>query len=77
MAQIIVKQETPFQVAASRFCVGASSSGYTLNFSADGVNWTPWTDGTLANTDQVVVNAAGGMYFKLDGNTDNSVPVTW
>ena len=78
MASIKVSGEQPFQIpGASRFCIGQTEAGYTLNFSADGVNWTPWTDGTLAETDQVVVNAAEGMYFKLAGNTSEDVVITW
>lgn len=76
MAQIKVSGEQPFQVGASRFCIGASSSGYTLYFSADGVHFTPWEVGTPIDTDQVVVEAALGMYFYLDGNTDD-VAITW
>ena len=78
MARIKVTGEQPFQVpGASRFCIGQTADGYTLYFSVDGVNWTAWTDGTLAETDQVVVNAAEGMYFKLVGNTSEDVIVTW
>lgn len=77
MESIKVSGEQPFQVGASRFCIGQTEAGYTLNFSVNGVDWTAWTDGTLANTDQVVVNAAEGMYFKLDGNTSDDVLITW
>ena len=77
MAKFKVSGETPFQVGASRFCIGQTEAGYTLNFSVNGEDWTAWTDGTLANTDQVVVNAAAGMYFKLAGNTSENVEVSW
>lgn len=77
MARILVSGEQPFQVGASRFCIGQTEAGYTLNYSVNGSDWTAWTDGTLANTDQVVVNAAEGMYFKLDGNTSDDVLITW
>lgn len=77
MAKKIVKQDEPFQVAASKFCIGATTNGYTLMYSADGQHFTPWEEGTLANHDQVVVGAANGMYFKLYGNTDNAVTVTY
>lgn len=77
MAKKTISGQAAFQVPTSRFCIGQSSSGYTLNFSVDGVNWTAWTEGTLANTDQVVSNACPGMFFKLSGNTDTSVLITW
>lgn len=75
--RIFVNGETPFQVGASRFCIGQSPSGYTLEYSADGINFTPWEEGTLAGKDQVVANAAEGMYFRLADNTGEAVPVTW
>lgn len=75
--RIIVNGESPFQVGASKFCIGATTNGYTLYYSADGVHFTPWEEGTLAGKDQVVVGAANGMYFKLFGNTDDGVVVTY
>lgn len=77
MAKTKVSGETPFQVGASRFCIGQSASGYTLYFSTDGIHFTAWEESTDADTDQVVVNAAAGMYFKLVGNTSDDIPVTW
>ncbi len=77
MARKKISGEEVFQVGASRFTIGQSASGYTLNFSVDGVNFTAWTDGTLADTDQVVCNANPEMYFKLDGNTSDDVLIVW
>lgn len=77
MAKIKVSGENSFQVGASKFCIGATENGYTLNYSADGVHFTPWEEGTLANVDQVVVGAAAGMYFKLAGNTTDDVTITY
>lgn len=76
MAKIKVTGEQPFQVGASRFCVGASESGYVLNYSADGVHFTPWNEGTPIDTDLVVTEAAEGMFFFLEGN-ESEVVVTW
>lgn len=64
-------------MGAPRFCIGQTEAGYTLYFSADGVNYTAWDTVTLANTDQVVVNAACGMYFKLVNNVSDNVVITW
>lgn len=75
--KITVNGEQPFQVGAPNFAISPSSSGYTLNFSADGVNFTPWDESTAANTTQVVVDAARGMYFFLDGNTDDNIVITY
>ena len=76
MANIItVKNEQVFQVEATNFAISPSASGYTLNYSADGVNFTPWSDVVPANTTQAVACAACGMYYKLVGNTSEVVVV--
>ena len=75
--KIKVNGEAPFQVWASRFCIGQTAEGYTLNYSVDGTHWTAWEEMTAADTDQVVVNAAEGMYFKLAGNSSDDVIITW
>lgn len=77
MARIIVDGERPFRVGASSFCIAATTAGYTLNYSADGEHFTPWSESTAADVDQVVINAANGMYFKLEDNSDDGVAVTW
>lgn len=74
MAKVIkIKDEQVFQVEAPNFAISPSPTGYTLNYSADGVNFTPWIDGTLAEVTQVVACAACGMYYKLVGNIGNVV----
>ena len=71
-----IKAEHPFRMNVRAFVLGFSSSGYTLMYSADGVNYTPWDTPTPANTTQVVVNAVPGMAFYLLGNTDE-VSINW
>ena len=74
MARTIkVKDEAAFQVEAENFAISPSHTGYTLNYSADGVNFTPWSEGTLAEVTQVVACAAVGMYYKLVGNVGDVV----
>jgi len=74
MAKVIkISGEQAFQVEASNFAISPSPSGYTLNYSADGEHFTPHTEGTLANTTQVVACAACGMYYFLAGNTGDVV----
>ena len=68
-----VTNEEAFQVEASNFAISPSATGYTLNYSADGVNFTPWSEGTLADITQVVACAACGMYYKLVGNVGDVV----
>lgn len=77
MARLKISGEQHFQVGAPLFAIGPSTSGYTLYYSADGVNFTPWDEGTLADTTQVVANAAAGMFFYLYGNSDDNIVITW
>ena len=77
MARIIAKNEEPFQVPNHTFAIGPSSSGYTLNYSVDGENYTAYGEATDADTNKVVINAAIGLYFKLAGNSDEAVDITW
>ena len=74
---VIVNKETPFVVPAERFCIGQTSSGYTLQYSADGVNYTSWDEPCDANKDVIVTNAVPGIYMKLSGNVDDKVTVTY
>lgn len=62
--------EAPFQVLAHSFSVSPSTSGYTLNYSADGIGYTAYTDATPANEVLIVNGVAKSMFFKLVGNTD-------
>lgn len=64
--------EAPFQVAAHSFSVH-SEDAYTLNYSADGVNYTAWSAATPANETLIVNGVAKGMYFFLDGNTADAI----
>ena len=79
MAKQIINGEATFKVTSVNglFAIGPSSSGYTLNYSADGENFTAWDEATAANENVVVANAPFGMVFKLSGNTDTEVTVIW
>jgi len=77
MAKTIkVHGEAAFQVELPNFAISPSASGYTLNYSADGVNYSAWEEATAAGETLVVCGAAGGMFYKLVGNTAN-VTVTY
>lgn len=72
----IINREQPFQVLATNFSIGPSSSGYELEISADGVNYTSlFTVG--ANVTRLVTSVANGSYYRLAGNTDEDVVVNW
>ncbi len=68
MKDFKITGEAPFQVLAHSFSVSPSAEGYTLNYSADGYNYTAYTDATPANENLIVNGIACGMYFKLAGN---------
>lgn len=68
MARIKVKGEQPFQVLATSFAISPSAEGYTLNYSANGEEYTAWEEATPANEVLVVNGVAKLMYFKLVGN---------
>ena len=72
----LVSGETAFQVMAHSFSVSPSASGYTLAYSADGANYTNYTQSTPANETLIVNGVGNNMYFKLVGNT-SEVTVVW
>lgn len=65
---MLVTGENPFQVTAHSFAVSPSKEGYTLNFSADGVNYTAYSEATPANENLIVNGIPKCVYFKLIGN---------
>lgn len=65
--------ETPVQILAHSFIVSQSDSGYTLNYSGDGINWTAYDEATPANEDLIVNGCAWGTYIKLAGNTSEVI----
>lgn len=68
MVNKVIQAETPFQVLAHSFAISPSAEGYTLNYSANGTDYTAWAEATQANDTCVVNGAAKGMWFKLVGN---------
>ena len=67
----IIKGEEPFQVLSTAFAVHADVE-FTLQYSADGKNFTDWSEATPQGETCVVNNVANGMYFKLKNNTGNA-----
>ena len=77
MAKIKVLGETPFQISvAHSMGVSPSAEGYVLNYSADGFNYTAWTEATPANENLFCINFPKCAYFKLVGN-GSEVTVTY
>lgn len=74
--RIKINREQPFQVLATNFSIGPSSSGYDLQISADGVNFTTLFS-VGANVTRMVTGVANGSTYRLQYNTDEDVIVNW
>lgn len=74
---LYVNKESKFSVDSNTFSVSPTSSGFTLNYSADGENFTAWSEPTPANENLIVNGCARGQVFKLVGNTDENVRVIY
>lgn len=62
-----INGEAPFQVLSNSFAIH-SDVEFTLQYSADGINYTDWSASTPKGENCVVNNVANGMYFKLKNN---------
>lgn len=69
----IISKGEQFQVLAHSFAVSPSNETYTLQYSADGKDFTDWSENTPANEVLVVNGIASGMYFKLKNNNSNVI----
>jgi len=74
MAKIKIQGEQPFQIISSHsFGISPSKEGYTLNYSADGVNYTAYDKATPADENCFVLNVPKFCYFKLIGNNSDVI----
>lgn len=61
--------EQPFQIpGAHSMGVSPSREGYTLQYSADGIDYTDWEEATPADENLFVINFPKFAFFKLKGN---------
>lgn len=70
-----VINEQPFQVLTGSFSISPSETGYELQISADGVNYSPLFT-VSANVTRLVSNVASGSYYRLKNNV-GEVIVNW
>ena len=63
-----ISGDKPFQVLAHSFSVSPSQDGYTLQYSANGTEWTDYEEPVPADETLVVNDCAFGQYIRLDGN---------
>lgn len=68
-----VRGENAFQVMSHSLIIGPSEAGYTLAYSADGENYTEYSEAVPANENCIVNGVAFGTYIKLVGNTGEVV----
>lgn len=69
MGKISVHGEEVFRAQKDQFAVAPSEGGYTVAYSADGVNFTNDTDAVVpANENLVYLGAMQYGWYKLVGN---------
>lgn len=73
--QIKILGNAPFQVLATNFSISPSAEGYTLQVSADGVNYSDlFTVG--AGVTRMVTGVASGSYYRCNGN-QSEIQINW
>lgn len=70
MAQFKVNGDDAFQVLSHSFSVGKTSNSYTLQYSANGIDWSSYDEEIPADETLIVNNCAFEQYIRLSGNTD-------
>ena len=73
--QVKVKNEAGFQILTSAMSIGPSKTGYVLEVSADGKNFSPLF-AVAANTTKMATGLAPNAYYRLKGNV-GEVIVNW
>ena len=74
--KVKITGEQPFQVLSHSFGVSPSEEGYTLNYSADGKNYTQYSESTPADENLFVLGVPKYSYFYLEGN-DSEVTIIY
>ena len=70
-----IQGEAPFQVLTNNFSISPSQEGYTLQISADGVNYSNLFS-VGANVTRLVTGVAANSYYRLLGNA-SEVSINW
>lgn len=71
----MISGEQPFQVLSDNFSISPSNEGYTLQISADGIEFSDLF-AVAADTTRMVTDVANGSYYRLAGNASD-VTVNW
>ena len=75
--RILLSKEEAKQIGAHSFSVAPTSAGFTIAYSADGINFTNYSEATPANEVLLVNGAPKNVFWKLVGNVDDNVVVTF
>lgn len=67
-----IEADASFQVLSHAFSVSPSSQEYTLQYSADGINWTDYEETIPADETLIVNDCAYGQFIKLNGYVPNN-----
>lgn len=73
--KILVNKEEVFRSNGNKVAIGATTSGYTLQYSVDGNDFDEYQEPVPAGENLIVTDVVSGMFFKLVGNTDDNVTV--
>ena len=74
--QIKINGEERFTAKKNQFAVAPTTCGYTVAYSANGVDFTNDTDAVVPANETLIYNGAMQYaWYKLVGNTDNNVNV--
>lgn len=68
MSRVRISGEQPWQVLSHSAVLSPSSEGYTLQFSANGIDYTDYPETVPANESLMVCNCAKFTYFRCKGN---------
>lgn len=68
-----IRGEEAFQIMAHSFIVSPSNEGYTLEYSADGQEWTAWEEETPKDEVLNVYGNGMGAFFRLKGNNSEVI----
>lgn len=63
-----IVDEKPFGIPTNYFTLGYSSTGYILEYSVDGVNWTSIEEATPANETHIISQCPKNLYWRCLNN---------
>lgn len=65
---IKIKDDHPFSIVGESFAVSDSATGYELQYSVNGENWTTYEEPIPANETLIVNGLSKELFYKLKGN---------